>query len=494
VVGTAYPVVYGQVDKMLLPWIAADYQHSNDKYLLAGHPIYDTTSTDILLWYDLEEKDPADTDANVPGGEIPNPMKVTHSGLIEDLGADTIQEDALSSDFIGSDSDDYLNNRQHIDNNFFGSTEGWGTLKVYTQGGGVETRYINNLQNTSGTKGTLTVTENFSGNVAVGDSFEIDLSGYVINSDTTDNFSNKIAYAQLSGDERNPTPVFDFFRPHLHWNLRRGLGSSKVYATFRGHKDDIAGTVTGVANSLIENPADVIKHFMLNYTLIRDDATLLDTESFEIAKRKRLDWKFGGAITETEEGETLLERYCSQSGIIYYWKDGKFKIKAIDVDTPTPVFKFEENVNIYEGIKVKRTTIEKIKNNIHIMYKYSWVKEDFIFRAIKDKNTDRFCKTSAGRYGDSEPEEFEALDIYETSTALKLGSYMVKLFADIYYVVTMKVPKSYFAIELGDIITITHSIGASLTGAGWIEKKFIVTKVQDKFTNMELTARSFIGS
>ena len=487
-VGEVYPIVYGPVEKMPLLHIAGSYRFCDDKYMLAGHPIYDSTSEEVLVYYDLDEDDVPGYDADVVGGNLPNPIKVTHYGRVTEItDTEHLVIDSIKRDNDADANDLLYGSLPHYADDFFNQ----GQVFIYPSGGGCISRRVYDFDYiTGGIHFTPAIT---GGSYTLGNDIKIELAGYRIVGDTTDNLANKIAYVELHGTRTSDVNVERPANiPHLLWNLRLGLGSSKLYATFRGHKDDADGSITGIANSLITNPADIIKHFFLNYTLIRNNPNLIDIDSFNEARRKRIGWNFGGAIIEEEDGKDIVDRFCQQSALAYFWKNGKLKLKAIDFISPKKKFNFVENVNIYEGIKIKRSVIENIKNNIVVKYKYSWVKDDFVFEVRKNKDNDKYCKESAGKYGITEEEVIDGQDIVDFVTANNLANCMVRLLAETFYDATFEIPKSYQDLELGDIIAITHSIGADATGRGWDEKLFVVVELSNSVDSIEVGARSFI--
>lgn len=117
-----------------------------------------------------------------------------------------------------------------------------------------------------------------------------------------------------------------------------GYGNDEVNEalTFgQGRPDDGAGTVTGEAAKLIENPAHVVE------SIARDDMGLdgdgIDTDAFDDAAELLDGWKFAFHLGDSRDSLALFDELGAQSkSTIVYDSQNRLKMLAFDPDRPFP--------------------------------------------------------------------------------------------------------------------------------------------------------------
>jgi hypothetical protein len=209
--------------------------------------------------------------------------------------------------------------------------------------------------------------------------------------------------------------------------IRYGLGNSKVYCSFAGHYDE-TGEITGVAGGLIEHPIDIIKHFLLQYTNLDWDRSKIDEQSFADAKALLPNWRFGIAITDQADGADILNRLTTQCCASWYWKEGKFCVKVIDLDGKNPSRTLDSKRDFIGKIGFRRTPSTEIFNEFVIKYAYNQVTEKFDRVIQRNKTNDQTCRKSFSLYGVTRSyEEIELPDVDDSYTANAFADRLVAL-------------------------------------------------------------------
>lgn len=264
----------------------------------------------------------------------------------------------------------------------------------------------------------------------------------------TTNEGDTVTAIQLRGDEYtgwipDTTSGSDGDMPAVNgqpqFPIRYGLGNSKVYVSFRGIADE-DGSYTGVKGGLIDHPIDIIKHFMLNHTNINGYRTLIDENSFAVAKSKLENWRFGVAITDFAEGQAILERLTSQCKSTWTWRNGIFKINTLDMQSKTPT-RFLDQIKHFVGKQeYSRTPFTSIYNDFVFKYAYNAITQNYDRVITRNVSNDQSCRDSYTLYDAVRSfDVVELLDIYDSYTANQLADHYVALYA---------VPRTTFKTDL----------------------------------------------
>jgi len=247
--------------------------------------------------------------------------------------------------------------------------------------------------------------------------------------------------------------------------IRYGLGSSKVYVSFRGHYD-IDGSITGTPEGLIEHPIDIIKHFLLNYTNIDGDTTKIDDQSFADAKSRLQDWKLGVAITDVVNGEEIIERIAKQSKSTWLWKDGKIHMKVFDLDNKTPSFKLEEKKHFTGKQSWSRPPLSEVYNDFTFKYAYNGITDKYDGVIRRNKSNDQPCRDSYAVYNTVRSyEEILLPDVVDSFTANKIADHYVAMLAlaRTTFKTGLRLDEDTYGLAPGDVVDVTLSDGTETT-------------------------------
>lgn len=211
--------------------------------------------------------------------------------------------------------------------------------------------------------------------------------------------------------------------------IRYGIGNSKVFVSFRGYADE-NGSYTGVQGGLIDHPIDIIKHFMLTHTNLEGDTSLVDEDSFAVAKTKLENWRFGVVINELISGDKILERLCSQCKTSWQWHNGVFSVKVLDLDSRQPTRFIDQEKHFTGKQSWSRTPLTSIYNDFTFRYAYNAITQNFDRVITKNKGNNQRCRDSFALYGAIRSfDTVEFTDIYDSYTADKMSDHYVALYA-----------------------------------------------------------------
>jgi len=143
-----------------------------------------------------------------------------------------------------------------------------------------------------------------------------------------------------------------------------------------GYADDGSGTYTGAPNALIENPADVIRHFLVNQMGMT--ASEVDA-SFTVARAALSGavsggYKFAGAITKAADGLGLLEELSSQSRLRLSHDGYSARLRFMSSPPFAPVKSIDPSIIKMDSVRVTRTGRDELINKLDIHYRRDYTK------------------------------------------------------------------------------------------------------------------------
>lgn len=296
------------------------------------------------------------------------------------------------------------------------------------------------------------------------------------------------------------------FNVRGQYPIRYGMGNSKLYISTEGFEDDLDGFYTGHIKSqlygggtstgenienakqstLIKNPADIMLHFLMNYTAIDQDRNLIDIDSFRKCRQQLDGWRFDTAITEFISGEQLIDRWCQQCCSIMFMDRGKFRMKTILPNKLVPKLYLRENEHALD-LKLEFTKTEDIFNNFIFSYKYDYVHQKYAGVFKRNRTNDPKCQRSFAVNGfERSKNNIELRDIADEVTAHKLADAYVdyyssrRVFVDCKIIYTQEVIDAN--LEIGDCVTLTTTKAPN----GWTEKSCVVLDTRKYADRMEV--------
>jgi hypothetical protein len=259
--------------------------------------------------------------------------------------------------------------------------------------------------------------------------------------------------------------------------IRNGLGNSNLYFDFNGEPDFDDGCITGIGQhtvmigtgqieniknpaGLVQNPADVIAHFILKYTKINGDKSKIDWPSFRRARGMLNGWRFSSFLDEVKKGEDIIGQWQSECRSIVYYKNDKFYMRYIDLNPNREVkYVFNDgNIN-RDSLAIEYNGVGEMYNKFTIQYALDrphkiWGKT-IEYTALNNAA----CSVAEQMYGATDAFVFECPDILDSFSANILTSYFVELYTKQRISITLSSPiDSYMPdIEQGDVVVVQCS-------------------------------------
>jgi hypothetical protein len=311
---------------------------------------------------------------------------------------------------------------------------------------------------------------------------------------------------QLRGGEFDWYDLSTRLETRGQYPIRYGMGNSKLYISTDGMEDDLDGFYTGHIKSslpstsinigddlenqsqstLIKNPADIMLHFLMNYTSIDEDKSMIDIESFRKSRQILNGWRFDTAITELIQGESFIDRLCQQCCSIVFMDRGKFKMKTVIPNLLAPKLYLREDEHIYAQ-KFEFTKTEDIFNSFIFSCNYDYVHEKYSNVFKLDRSNNKKCRDSYARNGfERSKGNIEFRDIADANTAHMLADVYIDLFSRRRTFLSCSLIYNQEVvdgkIEIGDRVDITTSQAPN----GWVEKPCVVIETGKYADHMEM--------
>ena len=264
---------------------------------------------------------------------------------------------------------------------------------------------------------------------------------------------------------------------------------SEFYLDSQGRADIAAGNVfqytggTGEGKNPIENPADIIYHFIekeLGYENIINEDSLLD------ARNNHIGFRLGFSVKDKINSKKLVEEIAKNSFLFpKFTVDGNFGFDTIkdiynevDVDV---TFKEKDIIDI----SFSRTPIQNINTLVNVKYKKDYAEDEhtkqtgycdaydffgngdgyfegFVFDEAFEASDGRANGYSYSYYNLEREDkilEFESDYIRDKGTAVKLRDFLMFQNANQHNIVNLTTTLKHINLETGDIIKFNTLIG-----------------------------------
>ncbi len=253
-------------------------------------------------------------------------------------------------------------------------------------------------------------------------------------------------------------------------------GSADSLPLFTG-REDTAGTITGTAGAVIENPADVIRA-----TLALDMGNTPEPGSFAATRTTFGASVFDGGLGAGWSADRLAAREVLQQMLLqatcYLFPagDGTFKILKYSLNavpqfdfTPTHIqASFEEGGRPVSSLRIEMSRLEMVHNTVTIHYNYHPAKQKYDSVVYASPSTSNhsdsaqagllvgLCGDSLTRYGTLPPREVFANWITTPALAEALLVHLVEYHWSQHIFVIFDTLFVGLHLEVGDFITLTH--------------------------------------
>jgi len=287
----------------------------------------------------------------------------------------------------------------------------------------------------------------------------------------------------------------------LHYIIFEKALDSPFYLNVSGRIND--------NNSLIENPSEIINHFIENELMFDE---VLDEDSLEGFNLIHSGDKYAFTVKEVKKGKEIIEELSKNTRLFPRFKSGSnFSFSYIkDTYSDEDV---SQVINTSDIIKYSfsRTPIQHINTLVNVKYKMDYAEDDFLEETGYVDGYDMFGKGDGeegrpdgykysylGLDREDKVLEFESKYIRDKSTAERLRNFLYMFNCNQHNVFKINLPISrYISLEAGDIIEFDSLIenvrayGEDYTqevirNAQTIYPFFIITKITKKLKNIDI--------
>lgn len=292
-------------------------------------------------------------------------------------------------------------------------------------------------------------------------------------------FTNREVQVKYNGVSDGRTAFIIHVAFEIEYARRRLSFTDNVTADVQGVKDDGLGTISGVADALLERPDHVFKWSILH--LLGLTASEIDSASFASAGTAFSGaiaggYKLAGVIQSKAEIKTLWRDWEKNCRAYFFWDLGKAKIQFRPLNSISLPFTPEKTIaanmirldgNGRAAIQVERTPNRNIVNTIDLRYMRDWSSSEY------DSVENGSDVDSVTRYGRREkPEDFEFDWARMQAQAVDLVAFFLAQHKEPSDVLNMELFLDNLEIQRGDVLSIsppTHEdpdLPALVLGAG----------------------------
>jgi hypothetical protein len=292
-------------------------------------------------------------------------------------------------------------------------------------------------------------------------------------------FTNREVQVKYNGTSDGRTAFIIHVAFEIEYARRRLKYTDNVTADVKGVKDDGSGTISGVADGLLERPDHVFKWSLFNLlSLTAQDINLASfiQSGTDFQGAVAGGYKLAGIIQSKAEIKTIWRDWEKNCRAYFFWDLGKAKIQfrplnsislPFTADKTIPANMIRLDSNGRSSIQVERTPNRNIVNTIDLHYQRDWSSKDF------DSIENGSDSDSITRYGRREkPDDFEFNWTRVQAQAIDLLAFFLAQYREPSDVLNMELFLDNIEVERGDILSIsppTHEdsgLPALVLGAG----------------------------
>ncbi len=292
-------------------------------------------------------------------------------------------------------------------------------------------------------------------------------------------FTNREIQVKYNGSSDGRTAYIIHVAFEIEYARRRLSFTDDITADVQGVTDDGLGTISGVADALLERPDYIFKWSILN--LLGLTASDIDSASFtqagaDFAGAISGGYKLAGIIQEKSEIKNLWRDWEKNCRSYIFWDFGKAKIQfrpLNEISLPfTPDKTIADNMIRLDGsglvtIQVERTPNRNIVNTIDLRYARDWSSSEY---DSIENDSDADSITRYGRREKADDFEFDWTRVSDQAT--DLAAFFLAQHQEPSDVLDLELFLDNIELERGDLLSIsppTHEdsgLPALVLGAG----------------------------
>ena len=230
------------------------------------------------------------------------------------------------------------------------------------------------------------------------------------------------------------------------------------------YTDDISSVTQ--YKQLIENPADVLYHFIEKELGYED---IVNIESWKEARGINSSFNIAFSLSEKKKSKDLIEQIAKNTLLFPRFKqDGTFGFTNIRLEydiTDTELINSDDVI----AVSVENTELKDIKTIVNVKYKKDYAEDEFIKETGYVDAYDMFGNGDLGYEGgysydyyglerDSNVFEFESEFIRDRATAMSLRDFIFMQNCNQHTIIKATLPIHYTHLETGDVVKFSKVI------------------------------------
>ncbi len=310
-------------------------------------------------------------------------------------------------------------------------------------------------------------------------------------------FENRESQVQYNGSSDGRTAFVVHLAYEIEYARRRIEFTDEVSAQIEGVKDD--GSITGVADSLIERPDHIYKWSIMNGLNL--DSSVIDSASMSQAGTlfDNSGYLLGGIVNEKISYLDLWQRWGKECRAYFYWDLGKAKILFRPLNLSTTATVADKIIpgnmvlvdpNGVVEFNVTRNPINNVVNKLDLKYNRKWTGDDYqAVESLVDLE-------SQNKFGIKEkPGEFDFNWIRNQPMAVDIGNFYLQEFKEPRDVYEIGLLLDNMEIEKGDILEVNPPINeldkvhALVLGSG----RVVGSGIEQRMDTIKIVARQMGG-
>lgn len=263
------------------------------------------------------------------------------------------------------------------------------------------------------------------------------------------------------------TKIMEAREVRFRIDVRAEAEPQTYFADLEGYADVAAGTYSGTAYAVIQNPADVV-HMILDELLGFAD---IATADFTAARTDLGAFCIAGQVLNLQPARDVLDAIGRQGKLkIFRNLDDEWSCRAYTIPgTPDKTIDQSdgdfvgdnEDGTVGEIRSITQSPLDELYNQFEILYQWNAGTKAFESVVILDETTEGpvgdWLTESQSRYNLTRKLTVEATWIRTEAAARSYGNYLVYMHADRKRIVEWQTSWNCVALELGDCVRLNHT-------------------------------------
>jgi hypothetical protein len=239
--------------------------------------------------------------------------------------------------------------------------------------------------------------------------------------------------------------------------------------SFRLNEPEITADVKGITDNglatgtLLENPADQLKHYLVNYAGIdinKMDSSFATTANYMTLKA----YKGAVAVLDDDPHSNVIERFMESFGMSFYCnRTGGYGLFIFDLNSLSDLSAldlYSDNLDILKDSFEVRAQ-QEVCSRMQFNYVYNWPGDYF------EQQPDQIDSAEVTNLGQDIRENTNLYYCRDDGTALAVVNDRMSLMRESSQLASFDLPISRFNLDLNSLVKVTHGQGIAASGSGY---------------------------